>query len=122
MLRAINAAWTQGDPASVGRHFHEAMVIAQPTGTVLGRGREACVASYVAFAGAAEIHRFEADEASVEVWGETAVASYRYAITYSMEGSQRTEAGIDLFVFARTPHGWQAVWRAPCPAAAEPAD
>ena len=47
----------------------------------------------------------------IDVWGNTAVATYRYEIAYEMGGQLYQEMGQDLFVFVRDGGRWRAVWR-----------
>jgi hypothetical protein len=43
--------------------------------------------------------------------GETAVATYRFAVRYRLRGEVREETGRELLVFRRTDRRWEAVWR-----------
>ena len=44
-------------------------------------------------------------------WGDAAMVSYRFDITYTMEGKEHADAGRDLFLLVRVGDGWQAAWR-----------
>ena len=111
IIRSINEAWTSGRPEELDRYFHEDMVIAQPGLGIRGEGRKACVDSYSEFARMAAINGLRESDHIVLVWGDTAVASYRFEIEYEVEGRIRRDAGFDLFVFARKDGAWLAVWR-----------
>ncbi len=111
LLKNINQAWTGGHPERLDHYFHEQMIIAQPGAGVLGRGRKACVDSYRRFTGQAVIRKVKESDHHIEVWGDTAVASYRFEIDYQMGGQEHHDSGVDLFVFTRQNSKWLAVWR-----------
>jgi ketosteroid isomerase-like protein len=110
-LTRINQAWTQGHPEDLEKYFHEDMVIAAPGFRGGGKGKATCVASYARFAERATMKNFEESEHAIDVWGDTAVAVYRFQLDYEMEGSERTESGYDVYVFTRQDGKWLAVWR-----------
>jgi ketosteroid isomerase-like protein len=111
ILKDINRAWTGGNPDELNQHFHDDMIIAQPGFGIRGEGRNACVESYKQFAGMANVQNLKESEMVILVWGDTAVASYRFDIEYELEGQSHQDAGYDLFVLARQGGKWLAVWR-----------
>jgi ketosteroid isomerase-like protein len=111
ILKSINEAWTKGRAEDLDKYFHEDMVIAQPGFGIRGEGKRACVDSYREFAGMASIQSLKESQHVVLVWGNTAVASYRFEIEYELDGQAHQDAGYDLFVFARENGDWLAVWR-----------
>jgi len=115
ILRAINAAWVKGETDELKRYFHEDMIIARPGFGIHGEGRKACVDSYREFAGMANIQKLSESQRVVLVWGDTAVASYKFDIDYEIDGQSHQDAGYDLFVFTRRKGTWLAVWRTVLP-------
>ena len=111
ILKDINEAWTKGNTDDLNKYFHEDMIIAQPGFGIHGDGRNACVDSYKEFAGMASVQGLRESEHIVLVWGDTAVASYRFDIEYELDGQSHQDAGYDLFVFTRQDGNWLAVWR-----------
>jgi uncharacterized protein (TIGR02246 family) len=107
----INRAWLEGRFEDLQRCFHPDMVIVAPGFAQRLAGAAACADTYREFMAAATIHAFEASPADVDVWGDTAVASYAYDIDYEMSGRRQRERGRDLFVFTRADGRWRAVWR-----------
>lgn len=116
ILRAVNAAWTKGDTDDLNKYFHEDMIIARPDFGIHGEGRNACVDSYKKFASMANIQGLKESQHVVLVWGDTAVASYKFEVDYELDGQAHQDAGYDLFVFARQKGTWLAVWRTILPA------
>lgn len=111
IVRAINAAWVHGHAGEMAEYLDERMVIVQPGFGERLVGREACVESYREFASHAAIGRYDEDEVTVEVRGDTAIASYRYAIEYEMDGEMYHDTGHDVIVLMRGDDGWRAMWR-----------
>ncbi|HEX8037485.1 MAG TPA: nuclear transport factor 2 family protein [Ktedonobacterales bacterium] len=111
IVGAINAAWVHGNAGEMAEYLDEGMVIVQPGFEEQVVGREACVESYREFASHAAIRQYDEGEVTVDVRGDTAIASYRYAIEYEMDGETYHDAGHDVFVLMRGDGGWHAVWR-----------
>ena len=111
----INQAWLQGRPDELNRYFDDRMVIRGPGFQEMGRGREACVASYRDFLRAAKILDCELSDPQIDVCGNTAVATCRWRMTYELAGQRYQESGHDLFVLSFESGAWRAVWRAMLP-------
>ncbi len=111
IMQAINAAWVQGNAGGMAEYLDERMVIVQPGFEERLVGRHACIESYREFASHAAIHSYEEGEATVDVRGDTAIASHHYALEYEMDGEIYHDLGHDVVVFMRGESGWRAVWR-----------
>jgi ketosteroid isomerase-like protein len=112
IVSAINDAWTQGRPADAAGSFHAGVVNVYPGFSGREVGARAFVESYRDFARQAAIHSFSMTDMAVDIFGDTAVASYRYIIDYDMGGQTFHDVGHDLFVFKRESTGpWRVVWR-----------
>ena len=57
------------------------------------------------------MRRFEPEDAEIDVFGDTAVATYRYLIVYEMNGRNYEDLGGELLVFLREMEGWRVAWR-----------
>jgi ketosteroid isomerase-like protein len=75
------------------------------------RGRVACVESYREFAANAKVHDYTESDLKIAVWGDTAVCTYAWSMTYQRDGEQSREAGTDQFVLSREGKKWLAVYR-----------
>jgi uncharacterized protein (TIGR02246 family) len=111
VVQEISDAWRNGKTADLNRIFHADMVIVGPEYQVFCRGREACVRSYEDFIRSAVIHEYTESEPAIEIWGNTAAATYSWKMAYEQKGTVSREQGNDQFVFTREPDGWRAVWR-----------
>src|SRR5713226_8717749 len=107
----MNDAWVKGEFEQLSSFFREDIAMVHPDFVQRTEGREACVASYMDFARQAAILDFKLGEPSIDVFGNTAVATYAYEISYEMGGERFKDTGRDLFVFIRQNDRWQAVWR-----------
>jgi Domain of unknown function (DUF4440) len=79
-------------------------------------GRAACIRSYDDFLAAATVDEFDPSEPSVDICGDTAVATFGWEMAWSTNGQSHRESGHDLFVFSRENGRWWAVWRTMLPA------
>jgi len=111
LIERMNDAWTKGGPGKLAPFFHENIVMVSPDFTQRTQGREACAASYDDFCKQAVILDFKIGVPGVEVFGNTAIATYAYEISYEMGGEQFNDTGRDIFVFVRENGRWLAVWR-----------
>jgi uncharacterized protein (TIGR02246 family) len=111
LIQRINDAWRQGRLEELADYFHPDIVLVFPGFSGRGEGRAACVQSYVDFLGSATVHEYTESDHHIDVWGDTAVASYRFVMAWEMGGKHYREAGHDLFVFSRDQGQWRAVWR-----------
>ncbi len=117
VLSALTAAWRSGRTVDVGVLLHPSVVFVRPGFTERAEGRAACVATYEEFLSAALVLRYEETEPSVDVFGDTAVASFHWEMDWEMGGQRSEEAGHDLYVLVRTEGRWLIAWRTLLPAA-----
>jgi hypothetical protein len=116
LLKTINQSWLEGRWEDLEDSLHQDMVITAPGLKAGGRGREACIQSYRNFAARAEILDYRESDRAIDVWGDTAVASYRYEMSYRLSDQEHHDTGYDVFVFSRQEGKWRAVWRTIAPA------
>jgi ketosteroid isomerase-like protein len=111
ILGRINRAWLHGAWDDLAACLHEDMVIIAPRFEERTEGRDACIASYRKFMEDATVHQYHETKPDIHVVGDTAVATYRFQILYTMGTTDFDESGWDVFVFNRTAGDWRAVWR-----------
>jgi len=117
LLRKINDAWLKGRPEDIPHAlsacFHPDICIKGPGFQQLAKGRDACVQSYQEFLQQAAIKACTLSDPEVDVYGDTAVATFKWDMTYVLNGQEYRESGHDLFVLSRLDGQWLASWR-PC--------
>ena len=96
-LRALNDAWTKGHPDDLNKYFHKDMVAITPMDRGRVDGRDACVTSWSNFAKAATIHYWKELDPKIQVYGQTAVVTYYYDMSFDMGGKTTTLQGRDMF-------------------------
>ncbi len=120
LLERINNAWLQGPPdaipAALEECFHDRIVMQGPNFQNLAEGKAALIQSYVDFVRNAVVRDCKLEPPSVHAAGDTAVATFRWTMTYEIQGKESTESGYDIFAFTRSGGRWQACWRAMLPA------
>ncbi|HLA40289.1 MAG TPA: nuclear transport factor 2 family protein [Candidatus Glassbacteria bacterium] len=119
VISAINRAWREGRFAEIEGYFHPQAVLVVPGFTMMVEGAGACAKSYEDFAGQANISNYEESDVVVEVWGDTAVADYRFEIGYEINDRKYDVSGRDLFALIRRKGRWLAAWRTLMPIAEE---
>jgi ketosteroid isomerase-like protein len=108
-IRAINDAWTKGNPDDLANYFHENMVAITPAEHERIVGRDACVAGWKGFAQAAKIHSWKEVSPLIERYGDTAVVTYYYEMSCDLGGRTRNLAGRDMLVLVKEQGKWWAV-------------
>ena len=113
LVQRMNDAWAKpGGPEDLASFFREDIVMVHPDFTQRTEGRDACVSSYEDFCKQAAIRDFKISNPGINVFGNTAIATYSYEITYEMGGELFNDTGRDIFVFVREKNDrWLAVWR-----------
>jgi uncharacterized protein (TIGR02246 family) len=111
LLRAINLAWRRGQVEQMRECFHPDAVIVAPGFRTRAQGREACLKSYQDFIDSTTVTQYGESAVTVDVWGDTAVASYHFEIAWDVKGQPFRDSGHDVFVFHREAGRWWAVWR-----------
>jgi hypothetical protein len=116
LLSTINNAWAKGKPDQIAgildNCFADDIVFKGPDFQEVCRGKAACIQSYVDFAREATLGECSFAEPSIDVYGETAVATYSWVVRYALKGQDFQDKGFDLFVFSRAGGRWRAIWRA----------
>lgn len=110
-VQRINRAWRTGDAGGIAELFHPDAVIVHPGFDGRSEGRDACVQSYVDFAGEATVRTLDEHSLSVDRVGDTAVVTYGFTIDYDLDGQPYKDRGTDLYVLKQVEGRWQAIWR-----------
>jgi ketosteroid isomerase-like protein len=93
LVRNINEAWKQGRAEQLHDFFHRDIVMVGPGYQELLRGRAACVESYREFGANAKVHDHTESEMKINVWGGTAVCTYKWVMTYERAANAAARRG-----------------------------
>lgn len=108
-VRAMNDAWTKGNPDDLANFFHRDMVAFTATNRNRLDSGAACAAGWKGFSNAARIHRWEEIDPVINVYGDSAVVSYYFDISFDMSGQTISMGGRDMFFFVKEGDRWWAV-------------
>jgi len=108
-VRAMNDAWTKGNPDDLAKFFHRDMVAITATDRNRLDGGAACIAGWKAFSNAARIHRWEEIDPIIHVYNDSAVVAYYYDMSFDMGGQTINMAGRDMLFFVKENGKWWAV-------------
>ncbi|MDR0701965.1 MAG: nuclear transport factor 2 family protein, partial [Azoarcus sp.] len=104
-------AWTKngGDIERLKAYFHPAMVAITPTDREILEGRNECFESWRRFVQTAEIHHWNENQPSVRLFGDTAVVTYYFDMSFNSGGNTVNLGGRDMYVLIRENGRWWAV-------------
>jgi uncharacterized protein (TIGR02246 family) len=112
VLAAVSAAWQGRRYDLLAQLFADDMVFALPASSARLDGAQAIVESYREFMDRVTLTEYREEDPSIDVWGDTAVVTYRWEMAWLAGNVPNREAGHDVFVFRRNPGApWRAVWR-----------
>jgi hypothetical protein len=113
LLDRIDGGWRYARWDELAECLDERMVMVAPGMQGRVEGRDACVDSYRDFMDQATLIRYRTEPPVVDVWDETAVATFGWEMVWESAGTPHREAGRDVFVCRRAgePAAWRAVWR-----------
>jgi hypothetical protein len=108
-VRAMNDAWTKGNPDDLSNFFHRNMVAITATDRLRREGGAACIEGWKGFANAARIRRWEELDPVIHVYGDSAVVAYYFDMSFDMGGQTINLGGRDMFFFVKEDGKWWAV-------------
>jgi hypothetical protein len=113
LLAALSAAWQGRRYDELSGYFAADVVFALPGFAGRLEGAAAVVASYREFMERVTLTEYREEAPTVDIWGVTAVATFRWEMAWLAGGVPNREAGHDVFVLRRADGAgpWCAVWR-----------
>jgi uncharacterized protein (TIGR02246 family) len=111
VLAALTKAWRTGRTQDIAALLHPAVVFVLPDFKGRAEGPKACVATFEEFLSAALVLRYEEEAPRVDVFGDTAVATFQWEMAWEMGGQRSEDRGHDIYVLVRTEGRWLIAWR-----------
>ncbi|GAA5785257.1 hypothetical protein YWS52_15770 [Chitiniphilus shinanonensis] len=108
-VRAMNDAWTRGNPDDLRHFFHADMVAFAATVRDRIDGGPACIAGWKGFAESTRIHHWHELDPVIHVYGDAAVVAYYFDMSFDLGGRTHRSQGRDLFCFVKENGRWWAV-------------
>jgi ketosteroid isomerase-like protein len=122
VLQEINRIWQMAQPNAIAEliapYFTDDAVVVAPNLARVAGGRAAVAASYAEFAASAKLLEVHIEEPEVDFFGDVAVATMPWRMSYEFEGRRSSERGSDTYVFRLDDGRWQICWRSMVSAAA----
>lgn len=101
-VKALKEAWTKGGNVErLKEYFHPAMAALTATDREILEGRNACFESWRKFAQTAKIRRWNELQPQVRLFGDAAVATCYFDMSFDMDGNMIDLDGRDMFVPVR---------------------
>jgi ketosteroid isomerase-like protein len=108
-LKDLNNTWIKGNPDELKNYFHTDMVAITPTDKKRREGREACMADWTEFSRTAKIHSWKEIDPKIQIYGNTAVVTYYFEISFERGGQNIDFGGRDMYVFVMEGNRWWAI-------------
>jgi hypothetical protein len=105
----LNDCWTKGDGSRLVDYFHPRMVAITPTTRERIFGQKACVAGWMEFAKTAKTHYLKEIDPQIELFGNTAVVTYDFDMSFDMHGQTITMSGRDMLTLVKENDKWWVV-------------
>lgn len=111
IIHRINRAWQEGHPEEIEPLLHPNVVMVFPGFSGRSRGVVAMMAGFQHFCAHATVLDYTESNLEVEVVGNTASATFRFAMLYERDGRRYRSTGRDLWMFGKEAEKWLATWR-----------
>ena len=111
LVQRINRSWREGRHGDIREVLHPDIVMVFPGFEKRSRGAGAMIAGFEDFCTHAKVLEYEESGLDVDVVGNTAAASFAFAMTYEREDRRYRGTGRDLWMFGREGGEWKATWR-----------
>jgi hypothetical protein len=111
-IQAMNLCWTCGDSSELARlneYFHDSMVAITQTDKLRLEGKQACFDGWTNFSRNANITAWKEIDPKIEIYGDTAVVTYYFQISFEMGGQKLDQAGRDMLVLIKENEKWIVV-------------
>ena len=105
-VRALNDSWTKEKGERLSEYFHPRMVAITPADNLRLKGAAKCIAGWQGFAQASTIHSWREDEPDIELFGDTAVVTYYFAMDVTVGADRMNLTGRDMLVLKKENGRW----------------
>jgi|GEM_PF-210112 len=112
IVRAVNETCVRGTGfAELPAFFHPSAVIPTRGFATHVRGRDTCLRYYEDACSQMTFRKFDMSDEQIDVFGPTAVLSYKYDSTWEREGKKHEVEGREVLVFVQEGGNWKLAWR-----------
>jgi general stress protein 26 len=112
IIQTINRTCMEGKGfEKLKPYFHNNIVIVPPGMTARAEGRDKSLKSYEDACSQMTFHKLDASDEHIDVYGQTAVACYKYECIWEFQGKKFEDTGQEILVFVQDDKDWQVAWR-----------
>jgi len=111
-IQKMNTCWTCGDPSELEKlsdYFHDKMVAITATNKYRLEGKEACFNEWKGFAESTKIHFWKESDPKIQIYGDAAVVTYYFDMSFDMGGQTINMGGRDMFTLIKENDKWLVV-------------
>jgi len=113
IVKEFNEACVRGDGFErLASAVAEDIVFIPPGFAGRIQGRERLLGLFTETCSGVKIHEMKESAEQIDVFGDTAVVSYRYDTVWETRGRRNTQEGREILVFCRSDGAWRMCWRA----------
>jgi general stress protein 26 len=112
VVRTINNKCMEGEGFDeIAPLFHEDFTVVHPRFAARARGRGVSLKCYEEACAQMTFEKLDASEEQVDVYGSTAILSYKYDCVWEFKGRKLDDEGHELLVFVKDDEDWKVAWR-----------
>ncbi len=108
-VRELNDAWTKEKGERLSEYLHPRMMAITPVHRLRLKGASECITGWRRFAQVAVVHSFREDAPDIELFGDTAVVTYYYAMDVTLGSNRQNLSGRDMMTLKREGGRWWLV-------------
>lgn len=112
IVQTVNRIFAEGGGFDkIAPLFHEDFTIVHPRFAARARGRDVSLRCYEDACSQMTFEKLDASDEQIDVYGSTAVVSYKYDCLWQFKGRQFEDDGHEVFVFVQDGQDWKVAWR-----------
>jgi len=112
IVETINRTCKEGKRFDrLGPFYSDRVVMVLPGLDRRVEGRATCLRYYEDACSRMAVHKLDGSDERIDVWGNTAVVTYRYDCVWDFQGKTLTDDGHEILVFVREGPDWKIMWR-----------
>ena len=112
IVQTVNRTCKEGKGFDrLGPFYHNRVVMVLPGLDRRVEGKATCLRSYEDACSKMVFQRLDGSDERIDVWGNTAVVTYKYDAVWDFQGKTFTDDGREIVVFVRDGETWKIAWR-----------
>lgn len=92
-------------------YLHDDAVMVPPGMSAHAKGKDMCLQRYEDACSQMNIHKLDALDEHIDIYGPAAVVYFKYACNWEFQGKKFDDTGHEILVFVQKDKDWQMAWR-----------